>query len=123
MPSRTGPTRFLLDPASLASCAGNYALAVPGDDWPRVVAPAPLQKAIARRRLGVRAALIVVDAAIVTFLVVSTVLGEARWWWFLQLATWAVVTWQFGWLIPGQVDRWHRQELGADQSPPPSPRP
>ena len=58
-----------------------------------------------------RAVLFAIDAVLVGSILVTIItLGEARWWWFLLLAIWASQTYQFGWAIPNQVDRWREQE-------------
>jgi hypothetical protein len=95
-----------------------YDAQVTGYDWNRLPAPSRFLQKVADHRVVTRAVLFAIDAALVGIVLVAIItLGEARWWWFLLLVIWASQTYQFGWAIPHQVDRWREQESGTTAPP------
>jgi len=79
--------------------------------------PARHIKWIAEHRVAVRVLLLVVDVAVVTLVVVTTLDHTARWSTYLIMLTYAGLTWQFGWAIPATVKKWQTQnDSGAEGS-------
>jgi len=62
--------------------------------------------------------LLVVDLAVVSYVVVTIMDQTARWSSYLILFSYAGLTWQFGWGFPKTVDKWQAQnDSGPRDSP------
>jgi hypothetical protein len=84
-------------------------------DWSRASKPTAFQLWIANHRRLLRAVLALIDLTIVVLVVSDVLDGGARWHVYAVVVAWGLLTLQFGWLMPRDVDRWPaaERETGA----------